>query len=161
MRTNTESYGPGGCKRVTWRECQRLSRIKPGPFGTSRATTDSGTGGCNWTGDFDEEFRKRRGYDIIPYLPFILRVGRLGAVVDPAYGASKSGTFADEITRVRFDFELTKAELLYERFTLTRLRMVRNLWCEIEVAGIRSWILSLESSLGYDIPGVRAGQQLA
>jgi hypothetical protein len=27
--------------------------------------------GCNWTDDLPHEFRKRRGYDIMPYLPFI------------------------------------------------------------------------------------------
>ena len=25
--------------------------------------------GCNWTGDFAEQFRLRRGYDLMPYLP--------------------------------------------------------------------------------------------
>ncbi|MBD2702826.1 glycoside hydrolase [Spirosoma sp. BT702] len=28
-------------------------------------------GGCNWTDAFAQEFRKRRGYDILPYLPVV------------------------------------------------------------------------------------------
>ena len=28
-------------------------------------------GGTNWTGNFREEFRKRRGYDPVPYLPVV------------------------------------------------------------------------------------------
>lgn len=34
-------------------------------------------GGCNWTDEFAQEFQKRRGYDIIPYLPVIA-----GKIVD-------------------------------------------------------------------------------
>jgi hypothetical protein len=76
--------------------------------------------GCNWTADFAEEFRKRRGYELMPWLPFIMfKVGRLGAVVSADYGASKTEAFKEQTNRVRFDFELTKAELLYERFTKT------------------------------------------
>lgn len=28
-------------------------------------------GGCNWSGDFADEFQQRRGYDILPYLPVV------------------------------------------------------------------------------------------
>jgi hypothetical protein len=76
--------------------------------------------GSNWTYDFAEEFKKRRGYDLLPYLPFTMfKVGRLGAVVDENYGVKKTPEFEEIIRRVRFDFEYTKAELLYERFTKT------------------------------------------
>jgi hypothetical protein len=35
-------------------------------------TTDSWElGGTNWTGRFREEFRRRRGYDLLPYLPVV------------------------------------------------------------------------------------------
>ena len=76
--------------------------------------------GSNWTGDFAEQFRLRRGYDLMPYLPFMMfKVGRLGDVLDYNYGAEKTPEFKAELQRVRFDFELTKAELLKERFTDT------------------------------------------
>ncbi|MCD4769900.1 MAG: glycoside hydrolase family 2, partial [Bacteroidales bacterium] len=109
--------------------------------------------GCNWTGDFAEEFEKRRGYNIMPYLPFIMfKVGRLGAVVDANYGVNKTPGFAEEISRVRFDFEYTKAELLNERFTKTYLQ-----WCEDQNVKSRAQsygrgFFPLESSIGYDIP---------
>ena len=46
--------------------------------------------GCNWNDDLPVEFKKRRGYDLMPYLPFILfKVGRLGLITDPNYGAAK------------------------------------------------------------------------
>ncbi len=109
--------------------------------------------GCNWTGDLAEEFKKRRGYDVMPYLPFTMfKVGRLGGVVDDKYGAAKTPEFAEEIKRIRFDFELTKAELMYERFTLTFLK-----WCQDHNVKSRAQaygrgFFPLETSLGYDIP---------
>lgn len=57
---------------------------------------------------------------MMPYLPFILsRVGRLGAVIEGEYGAKKTPEFQALLDRMRFDFELTKAELTYERFIVT------------------------------------------
>lgn len=109
--------------------------------------------GCNWTNDFPHEFRKRRGYDLMPYLPFILfKVGRLGGVVSFDYGAEKSVELTEILNRVRFDFELTKAELLNERFTQTYLE-----WCNDQnvLSRAQSYgngFFPLESSLGYDIP---------
>jgi hypothetical protein len=109
--------------------------------------------GSNWTSDIAEAFRKRRGYDIMPYLPFILfRVGRLGGVVDDKYGAVKAPEFIGEIARVRFDFELTKAELLHERFTMTYLQWCRDLQVKSRAQAYGRGFFPLESSLGYDIP---------
>ena len=109
--------------------------------------------GCNWTGDFAEAFQERRGYDLMPWLPFILfKVGRLGAVVDDQYGAKKSDQFAEEVKRVRFDFELTKAELLYERFTKTYLKWCKEQNIQSRAQAYGRGFFPLESSLGYDIP---------
>lgn len=53
----------------------------------------------NWTGDFPQAFRNRRGYDLLPRLPQLFDAGLSGS--------------AD----VRFDFWRTLAELTEERFT--------------------------------------------
>lgn len=109
--------------------------------------------GCNWSDDLVEEFRKRRGYDMMPYLPFTMfKVGRLGGVVDENYGAAKTPEFAEIIKRVRFDFELTKAELLRERFTETYLQWCRDLKVKSRAQAYGRAFFPLESSLGYDIP---------
>lgn len=109
--------------------------------------------GCNWTHDMAEEFRKRRGYDLMPYLPFTMfKVGRLGAVTDEKYGAEKTAEFAEVINRVRFDFELTKAELLYERFTETYLQWCEKLNVQSRAQAYGRGFFPLESSLGFDIP---------
>ncbi len=109
--------------------------------------------GCNWTGDLAEEFKKRRGYDVMPYLPFTMfKVGRLGSVVDENYGVTKTPEFAEVIKRVRFDFELTKAELLRERFTETYLQWCKDQKVKSRAQAYGRGFFPLESSLDYDIP---------
>ena len=109
--------------------------------------------GCNWATDILEEFKKRRGYDIFPYLPFMMfKVGRLGDVSDYNYGAAKTPEFAAEIRRMRYDFELTKAELLRERFNHTYLDWCKELGVLSRAQAYGRGFFPLESSIGYDIP---------
>lgn len=109
--------------------------------------------GSNWCTDFAEEFERRCGYDLMPYLPFILfKVGRLGAVVDEKYGAEKSLEFAEKLKRVRFDYEFTKATLFKERFTDTYLAWCKKLKVKSRAQAYGRGFFPLETSLGYDIP---------
>lgn len=109
--------------------------------------------GCNWCSDFPEEFKLRRGYDIMPWLPFIMfKVGRLGGVINDKYGVKKTNSFEEETARVRFDFEYTKAELLYERFTLTYLDWCKELGVKSRAQAYGRGFFPLRTSLGYDIP---------
>lgn len=109
--------------------------------------------GTNWSHDFRSEFERRRGYDIMPWLPFTMfKVGRLGDVVDYNFGAKKSPAFKNLVDRARYDFELTKAELLHERFT-----KVYAQWCREK--GVRSRAQAYgrgffieEPSMEMDIP---------
>ena len=109
--------------------------------------------GSNWTDDFEEEFKKRRGYDVMPYLSYIMfKTGRLGDVSDYRYGSTKTPEFTEIINRVRFDFELTKAELLYERFTKTYLQWCKDQHVKSRAQSYGRGFFTLESSLMYDIP---------
>ena len=109
--------------------------------------------GNNWTSDFAEEFKARRGYDILPWLPFTMfEVGRLGDVKSFEYGSKKSEKFQEEVDRVRFDFELTKAELLHERYTETFLAWCKEKGVKSRAQAYGRGFFPLESSLGYDIP---------
>lgn len=109
--------------------------------------------GCNWTHDFAAEFQKRCGYDLMPYLPFIMfKVGRLGAVVDENYGAEKSDEVKEILNRIRFDFEYVKACLLRERFTETYLAWCKGLNVKSRAQAYGRGFFPLETSLGYDIP---------
>lgn len=66
------------------------------------ATIDSyEVGGQNWTVEFPEEFRKRRGYDLMPYLP-----AALGYMI---------GTPA-ESARFLYDFQRTVSDLFAENY---------------------------------------------
>jgi len=109
--------------------------------------------GANWTDDFAEEFRRRNGYDIMPWLPFIMfKTGRLGEVVSYEYGAKQSPDFKRRVQTVRLHFERTKAQLLYERFTT-----VFADWCKAQGVLSRGQaygrgFFPLLSSTAYDIP---------
>ena len=109
--------------------------------------------GNNWTSDFAREFKARRGYDVLPWLPFTMfEVGRLGDVKSFEYGSKKSEKFQEEVDRVRFDFELTKAELLKERFHNTLLAWCRQKGVKSRAQAYGRGFFSLESSLGLDYP---------
>ena len=131
-------------------------QAKTGPLSThirSMFTDSMELEGCNWATDILEEFKKRRGYDIFPYLPFMMfKVGRLGDVSDYNYGAAKTPEFAAEIRRMRYDFELTKAELLRERFNRTYLDWCKELGVLSRAQAYGRGFFPLESSIGYDIP---------
>ncbi len=109
--------------------------------------------GCNWTSDFAEEFLKRRGYDVLPWLPFTMfEVERLGDVKNFDYGSRKGDKFKEEVNRVRFDFELTKAELLQERFHRTYLAWCKEKGVKSRAQAYGRGFFPLESSLGLDYP---------
>lgn len=109
--------------------------------------------GNNWTTDFAQEFQKRRGYDLMPWLPLTMfKVGRLGDVEKFEYGSKKTPEFKEKLDRVRFDFELTKAELLHERYTATFLQWCKEKGVKSRAQAYGRGFFPLESSLGYDIP---------
>ena len=70
--------------------------------------------GANWTDDMIESFKSRRGYDIEDFLPFIH--------INP----EKTGeNIQNTLRRIRYDFSLTLAEFLMERFI-----KVYHEWCK-------------------------------
>lgn len=108
--------------------------------------------GANWCADMAEEFKRRRGYDILPYLPFILfKYGGMGSVADYDYGVTYSDGLREDLERIRLDFKITLAELFYERFSLS----FQN-WCEKN--GVQSRVqpygrgYHVVDGLPFDIP---------
>jgi hypothetical protein len=109
--------------------------------------------GSNWTGDMREEFFRRRGYDIYPFLPFILfRTGSMGNVTDWNYGSVFSPVIRDMISRMRYDFETTKAELLEERFLKSFAQWCSDLGVRSRMQAYGRGFFPLESSMAVDIP---------
>ena len=109
--------------------------------------------GSNWCKDIREEFQKRRGYDLYTYYPLILKkVGPYGNEIKTPYGARIEPDVMERIYRMRYDYELTLAELFKERF-LDEL----NAWCR--ACGVKSRIqaygkgcMPVESLMDVDIP---------
>ena len=109
--------------------------------------------GANWNDDLPAEFEKRRGYDLSPYLPFVLKkVGHMGNPLQEEYGTKFSERVEEEIKRVGIDFYKTRIELFKERFIDTF-----NDWCHRNNVKSRMQAYGrgmhpLEASMEIDIP---------
>lgn len=109
--------------------------------------------GANWTADMEVEFKKRRGYDLMPYLPFTqFKVGSMGNVFNYEYGTVLSPELNDTLQRVRYDFELTKTELLKERFIDTFTKWCRDNKVQSRAQAYGRGYFPLEGSFDMDIP---------
>jgi hypothetical protein len=109
--------------------------------------------GANWTEDMRNEFMRRRGYDIFPYLPYVLfRTGAMGNVTDFKYGATQGPLFQEMTMRMRYDFETTKAEMLEERFLRTFSSWCSDLGVKSRMQAYGRGFHPLESSFAIDIP---------
>lgn len=109
--------------------------------------------GANWCADFPEEFKARRGYDIIPYLPFILyKVGHMGQAVEGTAATELSGEAQEDIARVKYDFQTVCIELINDRFLVpyTEWCKKHNVLSRIQPYG-REYH-PLEASMKVDIP---------
>ena len=71
--------------------------------------------GANITDDFFEEFFKRRGYDLGPFLPLVYYHPYEGYTDTLHYEPG----FNEDIRRIRYDFNKTLVDLFLERFTGT------------------------------------------
>ncbi|MBS0001154.1 MAG: hypothetical protein KFF73_19375 [Cyclobacteriaceae bacterium] len=109
--------------------------------------------GANWVDDLPEEFLKRRGYDLKPYLPFVLyKIGHMGNPVEEPYGTQFSPEVGKILERVRYDFYITRLELFRERFIDTF-----NDWCHSNNVSSRIQAYGrgyhpLDASMYIDIP---------
>jgi hypothetical protein len=97
---------------------------------------------ANWTDDLPAEFARRRGYDLAPYLPFVLEKD------DPADSSPR----ADTVRRARYDFNRTVVELFEERFLQTYVGWAHEngLLARIQAYGRETHVL--EGSLQVDLP---------
>ncbi|MDR1594738.1 MAG: glycoside hydrolase family 2 [Prevotellaceae bacterium] len=109
--------------------------------------------GANWGPGYLDEFKRRRGYDIKPYLPFILfKVGGMGHAIKGTEITQLSGEAKEEVSRARYDFTVTCMELIRERFLLTYTE-----WCNkhgflSRVQTYGNEFHPLHASMDIDIP---------
>lgn len=145
-------YNASSVEKYLERISDRLS-AKVGPLGDHfRAFfTDSiELEGENWCDDMLAEFSRRRGYDLAPFLPFVLfKVGEMGNAIATPYGAQLSAEFEKRTQLVRYDFETTKHELFQERFVATFAA-----WCK--KIGVKSRM----QAYGMDCDPIAAGMMV-
>lgn len=109
--------------------------------------------GANWTSDMAEEFKKRYGYDISEWLPFILfKIGSMGSALNYDPVVPVTDEFQQEIQRARYDFEDFKAQLMKERFTNTYLDWCHQLGVKARAQAYGRGFYPLENAMDYDIP---------
>jgi hypothetical protein len=97
---------------------------------------------ANWTDDLPAEFLRRRGYDLAPYLPFVLDRD------DPSDETPRAAT----VRRARYDFHRTLVELFHERFLATYVGWAHEngLLARMQAYGRETHVL--EGSLQVDLP---------
>ncbi|MHA4806596.1 glycosyl hydrolase [Flavitalea flava] len=109
--------------------------------------------GANWCGDMSEEFKKRRGYDLMPWLPFTMfKTGGMGNVYDFNYGAELGPEIKETMARVRYDFDLTKSELIRERFIKSFTGWCRENKVKSRAQAYGRGYYPLEGSFDIDLP---------
>ncbi len=109
--------------------------------------------GANWKSDMLEEFKKRRGYDIFPYLPFILfKIGRMGNNIDPEYIADIKPELDEKLARMRYDWALTNAEVFHENFIATYSKWCTDNNVKSRAQSYGRGYFLVEGSFDIDIP---------
>jgi hypothetical protein len=109
--------------------------------------------GANWCPDFLSEFRRRRGYDIKPYLPFILfKVGGMGARVESGEITVLTGEAIETVARARYDFYTTCMEIITDRFLVTYTKWCNRHGFKSRMQPYGNEFHPLEASLQIDIP---------
>ncbi|MBW8015393.1 MAG: hypothetical protein FVQ82_04340 [Planctomycetes bacterium] len=100
---------------------------------------------ANWTTDMPEVFKKHHGYDLLPYLPYI---------VDSKKPITGQDPWSDRLKRVRYDYCKTLVDMFQERFI-----KVYHKWCNDNGCLSRyqaygtPWLMGmLDSYLIPDIP---------
>lgn len=96
-----------------------------------------GQGGQLWGYNFVDEFKKRRGYDIVPYLPFVIKRPGMMQPVHEYYYYMKDSVFAEKLLND-----------LYQTAT--------DMYCENMMKPMKEWCnknhMWLRSEISYGLP---------
>lgn len=108
-------------------------------------------GEANWTDDSTETFTARKGYDITPYLPFIIREE------EDCIDATEE--CAEEIRRARYDWTEHNIALFHERFTseFVRICAEHSLLSRFQAYGNPTLVGMAE---GYMLPDIPEGNNV-
>jgi len=99
---------------------------------------------ANWTTDIQSVFKKQHGYDLAPYLPYIVDFKK------PVTGTTP---WSDRLKRVRYDYSRTLVELFHERFIRVYHKWCNNNGCLSRYQAYGSpWLMGMLD--GYLIPDI-------
>jgi hypothetical protein len=98
-----------------------------------------GAGGLFWGRTVAREFRARRGYDIVPWLPFLTRTVA-GMAVETVYDHEPTEAHRVTVEKVRFDYVRTLTDLYIEN-------MLRPFATFLHANG-----MTLRSEISYGLP---------
>lgn len=105
-------------------------------------------GGSNWTDDMASVFQARKGYDITPYLPFVVQPQNQPNTYET------SEALADLLLRVQYDFYQVLIDVFLERFTreFQDFCTENNLLCRYQAYGTPYYMGLFQGNLIPDIP---------
>jgi len=105
-------------------------------------------GGSNWTDDMASVFRERKGYDIMPYLPFVVQPPNQPNTYET------SEELADHLHRVQYDFYQVLIDVFLERFTreFQDFCTENGVLCRYQAYGTPYYMGLFQGNLIPDIP---------
>jgi hypothetical protein len=105
-------------------------------------------GGSNWTDDMASVFRERKGYEITPYLPFVVQPQNRPNTYET------SEELADHLQRVQYDFYQVLIDVFLERFTqeFQDFCTENGVLCRYQAYGTPYYMGLFQGNLIPDIP---------
>ncbi len=105
-------------------------------------------GGSNWTDDMKEKFIEQNGYDITPWLPFVIQP----AGQENRYETTRE--LAETVRRVQYDYYNTIIKVFLERFTteFQNFCTENNVLCRYQAYGIPYYMGLFQGNMIPDIP---------
>jgi hypothetical protein len=109
--------------------------------------------GANWFEGMAETFQARHGYNLLPWLPFILfKVGEMGNAVAGQYGAQFSPALQKKVEAVRYDFQILRQQIFNEHFVGTFTSWCSRLGVKSRMQAYGSEVDVMTASQMIDIP---------
>ena len=104
-------------------------------------------GGSNWTDDMKEQFEAQNGYDITPWLPFVIQPDGQNK-----YETSKE--LAETIRRIQYDYYNTIVNVFLERFTteFQKFCTENGVLCRYQAYGTPFYMGLFQGNMIPDIP---------
>jgi hypothetical protein len=104
-------------------------------------------GGSNWTDDMKEQFEAQNGYDITPWLPFVIRP-------DGENTYKTSIELAETLRRVQYDYYNTIINVFLERFTkeFQKFCTENGVLCRYQAYGTPFYMGLFQGNMIPDIP---------